>query len=93
MPSVFCRRLAPSPNTFALDGIYCLPPSTAKRCKTASRVGPKFQGQSGRPKRAGAVSIEPKVRPLLSGDGISPNNLTSMDPPALSRGFRMDQHV
>jgi hypothetical protein len=25
---------------------------------------------------AGAVSIEPKVRPLLSGDGINPNNLT-----------------
>ena len=26
--------------------------------------------------RAGSVSIEPKMRPLLSGDGINPNNLT-----------------
>jgi putative transposase len=31
MPSTFCRRMDLSPNIFALDGICCLPPSTAKR--------------------------------------------------------------
>jgi hypothetical protein len=30
---------------------------------------------------------------LLPGDNIIPNNLTYMDPPALSRGFRMDKHA
>src|SRR6516165_3659561 len=50
MPNDFCPHMVPLPNTFALDGIGCLLPSTAKRCTTASRVGPKLQGQSGRPK-------------------------------------------
>jgi hypothetical protein len=51
MPSVFCPRMVPLPNTFGHDGICGRPPSTAKRCKTASRVGPKLLVQSGSPKR------------------------------------------
>jgi len=49
MPSVFCPRMAPSPNIFARDGICYLPPSTAKRWKTASRVGPTSRVANGRP--------------------------------------------
>ena len=41
MRSVFCWRMAASPNTSAPGGIGCLHRRTAKRCKTASRVGPK----------------------------------------------------
>ena len=41
----------------------------------------------------GSVEIAPGKCLLSPGDNIIPNNLTYMDPPALSRGFRMDKHA
>src|SRR5215831_2255288 len=41
MRSDFCPRMDPLPNTSDPDGICCPRRSTAKRCGTVSRVGPK----------------------------------------------------
>jgi len=49
MPSASCLRLAPLPNTFALDGLCCPRQRTAKRCGSDSRVGPRWQARSGPP--------------------------------------------
>ena len=43
--------------------------------------------------KGGSVAIASGKCLLLPGDTIIPNNLTYMDPPALARGFRMDQHA
>jgi len=40
MPSAFCPRLGAWPTTADPDGLWCLPPRTAKRYTTAARVGP-----------------------------------------------------
>jgi|RhiMetdeSRZDD1v2_1073273.scaffolds.fasta_scaffold21842_2 hypothetical protein len=45
-PSTFCPRMAPLPNTSALDDICCPRRRTAKRCGSDSRVGLKSRGQS-----------------------------------------------
>jgi transposase-like protein len=51
MLSTFCLRMAPLPSTSHRDGICYPRRRTAKRCTTVSRVGPKSQVRSGRPKR------------------------------------------
>jgi hypothetical protein len=51
MPSVFGRRMAPSPTTADHDGIGCPRQRTAKRCGTASRAGRTSRVANGRPQR------------------------------------------
>ena len=51
MPNECCRRMGPSPNTCARDGIGGLPPRAAKRGPTASRVKPQSWAQNGWPQR------------------------------------------
>jgi hypothetical protein len=72
MPSAFCRRMAPSPNTSARDGICCQRPRTVKRCATDSSVGPRSQVRSGLPKRQGGPGSHIRV----PDDDISLNKLT-----------------
>ena len=60
-----------------------------KRWGIDSRVGPKLRARSGLPKGW----VGPGKGPYLPDERLTLNNLTYMDPPALSRGFRMEKHA
>src|SRR5262249_55254017 len=64
-----CPTLSPS-----TASVVCrrVPPRDDKPLR---ELGRNYRDKAGG-LRAGSVSIEPKMRPLLSGDGINPNNLT-----------------
>src|SRR5262245_6579827 len=83
MPSVFSLHTDPSLNTSDPDGICSQRRSTAKKCGSDSRVGPTSQVRSGPPK--GWIRLGRGTR--LPDERLSFNNLTYMDPPALSRAL------
>src|SRR5262245_13301218 len=72
MPSAFCPRMVPLPNTSAPDGICCPRWSTAKRCGSDSRVGRKLQVRNGPPKGR----VGPRRGTRLPDERLSLNNLT-----------------